>query len=132
MPTYTAQCDACGITIDYMRSVSECMDTPKCCGASTRKVILHAPLGYVMGRFSPFKSPVDGSTITGTRSLEEHNKRNGVVSLADGYSDEKVKSGDILPKRAASPKKDLSQDIAEACEKVKNGYKPTLEVLNDD
>jgi len=38
---------------------------------------------YIAGDIAPFVSSVDGSLITGRRSLREHNKRNGVVLAAD-------------------------------------------------
>ena len=41
----------------------------------------------VKGNFDPFISPVDGSLIVGQRSLENHNKRNNVVS-ADEFTPE--------------------------------------------
>jgi len=36
-----------------------------------------------MPDIEPFKSPVDGSIVTGRRSLREHNKRNDVTNAAD-------------------------------------------------
>jgi len=134
MPKYDAQCGKCLQIHEYVSTVAKCLDTPECCGQKTHKVILNAPRGYVLGKFDAFKSPVDGSIITGRRALEEHNRRNGVVSLADGYSDDKIRSGDFgKPSQAPKlDKKELVNDVAQAISMVRDGYKPTLEVLNDD
>lgn len=47
---------------------------------------------------SPFKSVVDGSTITGRRALREHNKRNNVTFAEDfkGEWDTKRKARDSM------------------------------------
>lgn len=132
MPTYNAQCEICDAVVDYTRPVAECMNTPECCGKGMKKVILTAPKGYVFGKFDAFVSPVDGSVIRGKRELQEHNKRNNVVSMADGYSDEQIKRGEIAPKQKVLSKKELQQDIAEAYSMVRDGYKPTKEVLDED
>ena len=39
-------------------------------------------------RFTPFKSPVDGSMITGPESRRAHNKKHGVVDI--GNEDPKI------------------------------------------
>lgn len=132
MPTYSAQCPTCERIEDYICSVADCMHTPICCGQHMDKKIFTAPKGYVLGRFDAFVSPVDGTTITGRRALEEHNKRNNVVSMADGYSDEQIKAGPPERKQKAVSKKELQMDIAEAYSMVKDGYKPTKEVLEDE
>lgn len=134
MPKYDARCGVCHDIVEYTRSVSECMDTPECCGQRMSKVILTAPKGYVLGRFEAFRSPVDGSVISSKWSMDEHNKRNNVVPLADGYSDEKIRSGDFgvtkpNPKKEA---RELQSDIAEAYSMVKDGYKPIREVDDGD
>lgn len=36
-----------------------------------------------MPDIEPFKSPVDGTIVTGRRSLREHNLRNNVTNAAD-------------------------------------------------
>ena len=131
MPSYNSICDNCGAVHEYIRRIAFCMDTPSCCGAPTRKIILHAPVGVVFGRFDPFKSPVDGSLIRSPRELSEHNKRNGVVSLADGYSEERLIKGDYggVPK---VDKRDIKHDVSLAVQMVNNGYKPEVGVQEDD
>lgn len=96
-----------------------------------KKVIFSAPKGFVSGKFEPFISHVDGSLITSQRDMQEHNRRNGVVNLADGYDNEAVIKGDYL-KPPEADKSDLKADIAEATAMVSQGYKPTTEVFTDD
>ena len=134
MPTYTARCNKCEAVTEYVASIKDCQDCPGCneCGGETVKVILHAPKGYVLGKFEAFKSTVDGSVIRNSRELREHNLRNDVVSLADGYGDDKVKSGDFNKKKQAPTMPDLKQDLYEATQMINNGYRPTKEVQEDE
>ena len=131
MPTYQAQCTACGLITAYTASVSTRTATPLCpsCKNTTQLGIFSAPLGYVKGDFKPFVSPVDGSVINSQNKLKEHNVRNNVVSLNEGYSEEKVLKGDIAPKQEEVTSKD---EVVEALAKVKQGYKPTCEEAEHD
>jgi len=90
VPVYESECTQCGAQQDYLRPVSQCLDTPMCvvCGIRMAKRVFSAPMGYLKGNFAPFKSTVDGSLISTHRDMVEHNKRNGVVCLADGYSND--------------------------------------------
>jgi len=128
MPIYQALCRDCDVTAEYLRPVAECMDVPSCpnCFEPMHKVILTAPKGFVKGKFEPFKSTVDGSIITTQRELQQHNDRNNVVSMADGYSTEELLAA--KPKEEVLDKKELVKDIAEATHKVAQGYKPIIEV----
>ena len=134
MATYDAQCAICESHEEYVRPISECGDTPICCGTPMKKVILHAPRAHMRGKFEAFKSNVDGTIINGSRDLEEHNRRNNVVCMADGYSDADIRAGNLGNKGTpvAMCKNELRQDIAEAHMMVRDGYKPNLEVLNDN
>lgn len=132
MPVYQCVCRECEVSAEYLRPVSECMNTPECptCGERMKKVILSAPMGFVTGKFEPFKSTVDGSLITNQRELQAHNSRNNVVSLADGYTTEELMT--IKPKEIEkSDPKSIAADIAEATQMVKSGYKPNIEVHDD-
>lgn len=133
MPVYEAICRDCKITADYLRPVEKYMDTPPCvsCGEKMHKVILSAPKGFMRGKFEPFMSHVDGTVISSQASLEEHNKRNNVVSMADGYSDETIKKGEFL-KPEEKDINDLKADIAEATAMVNQGYKPQVEVYDGE
>lgn len=130
MPTYQAVCDKCGSYHEYHRKVKDCLDSPECCGEKTRKVILSAPMGVVFGRFEAFRSIVDGSIIRSTRELSEHNKRNNVVSLADGYDDTTVRKGNFGTQPKADPK-ELKHDVVEALKMVNAGYTPRRETHVD-
>lgn len=83
---------------------------------------------FISGRFEPFKSPVDGSIICNSEQLREHNKRNNVVNLHDGYDEKAVQE---FTKKAwnqtseAERKVDLKQDMEKAVQKLEEGYKPT-------
>jgi len=134
VPTYEALCKDCEVEVDYTRPVAECMDTPKCvmCGESMTKVILTAAKGFVTGKFDSFISSVDGSLITSQRDMQEHNRRNNVVNMADGYSDDAIKSGACAPPPPKVDVGDIKADIAEATQMVTNGYKPITEVYDGD
>lgn len=129
MPLYQARCPQCGSYAEYRRSIDERMDTPVCdCGSRMDKVIYTAPTGVVTGKFEPFVSMVDGTLIRNNRELQEHNRRNNVVNLNDGFSEEKVRAGDLGQKPATLDKSERVADIQEAIHKVSNGYKPKVEV----
>jgi putative FmdB family regulatory protein len=129
MPVYESACKPCGLTKEYLRQVADCLDTPECpvCGEKMSKVILTAPKGYVAGKFDAFVSTVDGTVISSKRGLAEHNARNNVVSLADGYSDEAIASGSYTKrKEVVFDEKERADDIASAIYDVSNGYKPEV------
>lgn len=128
MARYDSECGVCGQRYEYHRTIQKRFDTPVCCGKPTRKMIFSAPQGFVKGRFEPFKSVVDGSIITTQREMNEHNKRNNVVSLADGYDDATIKRGDYAK---PPPKDEAKQEVIEAYQMVKQGYKPKVEVPNE-
>lgn len=135
MPTYQAQCVACDNQFEYLSTMDKCLDVPECplCGGQSRKVILSAPVGFVTGKFEAFRSMVDGSLIRNNRELAEHNKRNNVYNLNDAYSEEKVVSGDFGQKGPVKvDKKELANDIVDSVRRLEHGYKPTLEVQEDD
>lgn len=133
MPTYDARCYKCQYVIEYVRSMAECHDTPDCprCGGGTEKVILTAPQGFVKGSIEPFYSMVDGSLINSQHALSEHNKRNNVVNIHDGYSEERVLAGDYIKPPERNEKADIVGDLKEAIHKVEHGYKPLKQVQED-
>jgi hypothetical protein len=100
------------------------MNVPACaCGGVADKVILSAPLGIVFGRFEAFVSPVDGSIIRTAREMREHNLRNNVVNLADGYDEKRILAGDYGKKEELSHA-ERKEDVAEAIGMLQQGYKP--------
>jgi DNA-binding NarL/FixJ family response regulator len=97
------------------------------------KVILTAPKSFVKGNFEAFRSSVDGSVLRTQRDVQEHNKRNNVVCLGDGYDDATVRSGSFNKGASATmTKQDRVEDIKEAIQKLEQGYKPTLENAGAD
>lgn len=132
MATYDARCFLCNYVVEYVRPMAECYDTPVCprCGGLTEKVILTAPMGFVKGEITPFHSMVDGSLISCQRDLDNHNKRNNVVNIHDGYSEETVLAGNY-GKLPTLDKDERVDDIKEAIHKVAHGYKPLKQVQED-
>ncbi len=133
MPTFDAKCERCTAVTEYVRQMSERNDTPHCpaCGHKMAKVILSAPMGYVSGNFEPFKSPVDGAVIGSQRDLREHNSRNNVVSLHDGYDDATITSGKFNTNKPP-PKEDMASDIVESIQMLEQGYQPTYVGAEDE
>jgi hypothetical protein len=97
-----------------------------------KKVIRTPATGFVTGKFEAFVSPVDGSLITSQREMQEHNRRNNVVNMAEGYDNEAVIKGTCAPPPEKTDINDIKADIAEATQMVVNGYKPTTEVYDGD
>ncbi len=130
---YEAECLECGHEFEYYSSAANCMNVPEChqCWGVSKKVIRTAPTGVVTGKFEAFRSMVDGSLIRNKRELAEHNRRNGVVNLNDGWSEEKIKSGQIGEKPRQESKAEKAQDVIAAIHAVKNGYKPRVEVQDE-
>lgn len=128
MPVYEAYCPECHVVTDYRAAIADALVTPDCpaCGGRTRKGIFTPPKGFVKGKFEAFRSVVDGSLIDSQRAMDEHNKRNNVVCIADGYDDATVKAGAFGRKESKLDKKELVADIQQAIHEVQNGYKPTI------
>lgn len=126
MPTYDARCDKCHKPFTYHSTVPNRHCVPACvhCGGDAHKVILTAPKGFVKGNFEAFKSTVDGSIISTERDLRNHNKRNNVVQIGEGYDESKVIAGDFGRKEAKPDKKDIAEDIRKSVQKLQDGYKP--------
>lgn len=126
---YQAECGECRAEFEYVSSVADRNNVPDCktCGGWAHKVIRSAPQACVKGKFAPYKSMVDGSIISTEKDLREHNSRNGVVLLNDGYSDEAIKAGLSVGKQPTQTKDEVAQDIQEAAKAVYNGYEPTIQ-----
>lgn len=104
------------------------IDCPQCGNTNKLTPFVTAPKGFMRGKFEPFRSTVDGTIIDGHRSMQEHNKRNGVVCVADGYSNDSVLKGNFnnnQPEKVNA--KDLANDIGESIMKLKNGYRPEVQ-----
>ena len=129
-PIYEADCQECGVYADYLREVKEYLDTPHCpeCGVKMRKIIRSAPKGFVKGQFDAFQSTVDLSIIRNERDLREHNQRNNVISLADGYSTEALMTQTGIKQEQP---RDVKADLVDAYKAVKSGYRPNIGHEND-
>jgi len=129
IPVYEAQCPECQVRAEYLRGVAECLDTPDCpeCGVKMAKKVFSVPHGFMRGKFEPFKSTVDGTIIANHKDMLEHNKRNNVVCMADGYTDEQVKAGTFKKEPVkVDTKKEVASDLMEAAIQVRDGYKPEV------
>jgi len=121
---YEFECEDCGVVGEFVAEVKDYNNPPPCtCGGKTKRVIITAPKGWMAGNFEPFQSTVDRSIIRGQKDLVEHNKRNNVVSLADGYTTEQLMNHKGVPEQKPS---DVKAEVAEAYTALKNGYKPQL------
>lgn len=125
---YEAECVDCGKIHEYSRPVAHYLDTPvcPCCGGESRKVIRTAPTGFVSGKFEQYRSQVDGTLIRTQKDLAEHNRRNGVVLLNEGYSEEAIRSGKLGQQKppVVVKREEVIQDMQEAIHDLENGYKP--------
>lgn len=127
---YDAICLKCSHTYEYFRPIADramVPECPKCRSGEVRKIILSAPVGFVTGKLEPFKSQIDGTIITTERELQEHNKRNNVCLLGEGYSNEDILAGRCYEKEPPKDKKEIAKDIVESIRQVEAGYKPLIE-----
>lgn len=134
MPTYDAQCCECDAQFSYVASIADCLNVPNCelCNGVAKKMIFSAPKGFVKGKFEAYKSIVDGTIISTASDLAEHNRRNGVVNLNDGWSEEAIRSGNIGEKKVENHKEDIAGDMAESIHKLNQGYRPTVGADDDN
>lgn len=134
MAKYDAQCCKCDNQFEFQARIEFYNDPPECplCGGETRRIILAAPQGFVKGKFESFLSPVDGTVINNARELAEHNKRNSVVNIQEGYSEEKVLRGDFGAPEKENTAEDISKDVGEALRDLNNGYKPIVKGADDE
>ncbi|QQM14871.1 hypothetical protein [Stenotrophomonas phage BUCT555] len=104
------------------------------CGQRLRvKIVQQAKLTRTPS-FEAFKSPVDGSIITSRRELAEHNRRNDVVNVHDGYDEAGVMG--MINKDFQKPldeerRKDLDKDIATGIQMLNEGYIPPTAPENE-
>lgn len=129
MPVYTSECKECGLRYNEYRSIHDYNKCPNCeaCGGATVNVILGAPQSFVKGRFEAFKSTVDGTIISSESALQEHNKRNNVRSMSEGYTTEALMEMTTKPRETPKvDKKEVAADIVDAIRQVEAGYKPEL------
>lgn len=134
MAKYDAQCNHCDTQFEFTARIEFYNDPPECplCSGTTRRIILAAPQGFVKGKFDAYVSPVDMSVISTERDLIEHNKRNGVVQIQEGYSEDKVLKGDFGKPKPENNVKEVAEVVQEAIHDVTHGYKPTIGAEDDE
>jgi len=74
MPTYTAQCTACGYKFDIYRKIDHRNDPANCekCKAPAQRIVDKA---RVVADYAPYTCPISGELITGRRQHEENLKK---------------------------------------------------------
>lgn len=135
MPTYHSKCPDCDLIFEQVRRMADYKKTPACasCGGPTEPAIIVPPRGFVKGKFEPFISPVDKTLISCQRDLDEHNKRNGVMNLHDGYDEKAVMDVVNKPRETVKiDKKEIVADIIQAAREVEHGYKPNIQTEGAD
>ena len=128
---YGYRCDRCRVDYERVCSLADYEDDPEyvCprCFGSTHQVLFKVLAVVGGGPFQAFRSPVDGSVIQSRRQLAEHNKRNNVVNIHDGYSEKAVMAMTQKDYQAPLDKeraKDLHTDIEKAIAQCNDGYTP--------
>jgi len=128
---YTYHCEECKRDFERVCSLAAYVEDPTLhcreCGKPAVRVLTPVRI-FSKGNFEPFVSPVDGSVITTSTELQEHNKRNNVVNLHDGYDEAAVKKFTEQRWNQAPEeerKKDLNADMEKAIQKLEEGYKPS-------
>lgn len=128
---YEGCCSSAGHVRTCRLADYEADPTYKCpeCDRQLKQVITAPRYLNRTSEFQSFKSPVDGSIVTSETSLREHNARNGVVNIHEGYDDKAVK--DFVNKDFQKPldrerSKDLRRDAEIALNRVSDGYKPQV------
>lgn len=127
---YPYKCPACNTraTRTCRLAEYEAYPTFRCeCGAQMERIITAPRLLANTKPFEAFKSPVDGTIITCERELREHNKRNNVVNIHEGYDEAAVNNfvnKDFNAELDKERQADLKDDMKEAVVKLEQGYKP--------
>ena len=107
MPIFESKCDKCGTIHEYVRPVSQYLDTPDCCGQKTVKGIFTAPYGLV--DIPAYVSPVSGRLINSRSERKEDLKRTGSRPW-EGMEQEKK----VAQARAKDEEKKTDQAIEKA------------------
>lgn len=99
------------------------------CGRALKQIITAPRFLNKTKPFEAFRSPVDGSIITCERSLREHNRRNNVVNIHEGYTEKELmdlKNRDFCKSINEQMSAEIRSDAAVALQKVNQGYKPQV------
>lgn len=130
---YPYKCERCGLQLDRICALKEYEMQPVLlctyCQEPMKRVLTAPTTLMHTAPFEAFKSPVDGSIINSRRELAEHNKRNSVVNLHDGYDEKGVQNftkTDWQKPLDEERRKDLKDDMLKAINKCEEGYKPEV------
>jgi len=116
MPTYTAQCTACGFTFLIYRKISERNSAANCerCQAAAKRV-LDAP--RVVADYEAYNCPITGREIRGRREHEENLRRHNCRVYEPGELEEhkkyKAKEADIQLEQVAETAANLALSLPE-------------------
>lgn len=80
MPIYRIRCDECGRGDEIFRKVADYNDLPECCGKVMQRVIM-PPM--VAPDIQPYKSMIDGSTITSRSQHRSHLRDHGCIEVGN-------------------------------------------------
>ena len=127
---YPYECPACGFRFTRVCRLAEYEADPTSvcnCGEYMKRVITAPRYLNNTKPFEAFQSPVDGSVISCERDLREHNKRNNVVNIHEGYDEKSL--NDFTKRDWQKPldderRADLHQDMRVAISKLEQGYTP--------
>jgi hypothetical protein len=114
MPNYSAQCDECGLEVDYFRPLAEWDKVPKHCGMPMRRII-KAP--QIIKDIEPYKAvAVDIATgkaprISSRREHREFLRRNNFVEVGNDIPKPKPRT------ELDSPIRELKQAIRKVLKK---------------
>lgn len=121
----------CGNRMFVTRAKTETGSYPVCgtCGARLEARRVTMARNTRVSRFEPFVSPVDGSVITSRRELADHNARNNVVNVHEGYTEEQYKNKvneDLYGAVNKEIQKDVDNDIKQSINMLNNGHVPEV------
>jgi hypothetical protein len=97
------------------------------CGRAVQRVISAPRFLNNTKEFKAFRSPVDGTIVSSEQGLRNHNARNNVVNVHDGYDEKSIIGAtkrNYQKELDVERSKDLSQDLKQAIHKVSDGYVP--------
>ena len=90
MPIYESVCHVCNQEHEYIRSVSDYLDTPICCNKKTEKTI---SIGQFIiseeKNYKPYQSMVTGEMIEGKKQHREHLIRHNKIEIGNEKLDAK-------------------------------------------
>ena len=109
---YESICLQCGKYHEYVRSISNCFDTPLCCGVKTDKRIMTA--SYAVNVDIPaYQSPATNKWITSRKERNEDLKRSGCRPW-EGLETEKQEAAKVKQEADAHLDKEIDKTVRTA------------------